>query len=145
MAKKDFSKINASLFKHSLEIQVRFVDIDIAGHVNNATILTYFETARVAFLDELVGKENDWRGKGLIIARAEVDYIEPVYLYDKIKVYSRIAHTGTKSFTIENLLVKVNGGKEIFASVASFVTVCFDYKEKRTAAIPDEWRDKLQI
>ncbi len=143
MAKKDFSTLNPASFTHALEIQIRFVDIDLAGHVNNATILSYFELGRVAYLDELIGAENDWRGKGLILAHTEIDYIEPVYLHDKIKAYSRITHVGTKSFTIENLLVKLKDGKETFAAVASFVTVCFDYKQKQTTEIPADWRELL--
>ncbi|MEO8760903.1 MAG: hypothetical protein ABI388_06615, partial [Bacteroidia bacterium] len=42
MAKRDFSKINITDYKHSTPIQIRFVDIDKMGHVNNATILSYF-------------------------------------------------------------------------------------------------------
>ena|ERR1700741_3087937 len=140
----DFSKINPGAFKHSAPIQIRFVDIDLAGHVNNATILSYFETARVEFLNEMIEKENDWQSNGLVIAHSEIDYIQPVYLQDKIKVYSRVLKMGTKSFTIENLLVKMEEGKEIFASYATFVIVCLDYRKKETKEIPSEWRAKFQ-
>jgi acyl-CoA thioesterase FadM len=38
-------------FKLSIPIQVRFSDLDALGHVNNVTYFTYFEIARVKYLD----------------------------------------------------------------------------------------------
>jgi acyl-CoA thioester hydrolase len=137
----DLSKINTEAFKHSSRIQIRFADVDLAGHVNNAVILSYFETARVEFLDEMIGKENDWKSRSLILARTEADYLVPIYPDDDIKVYSRISRIGTKSFTMENLLVKTDQEKEIPASRASFVLVCMDYIKKQTIEIPSSWKE----
>jgi acyl-CoA thioesterase FadM len=39
-------------FKHKLQIQIRYKDVDIQGHVNNANHITYFETARVNYFNE---------------------------------------------------------------------------------------------
>src|ERR1041385_4299494 len=105
------SKIDLAKYQHSLPIQIRFVDIDRQGHVNNATILSYFELERVEFLNEVVGKDNDWDRRGLVIAHTEIDYLEPILLNDKIRAYSRLAHVGTKSFKVENVLVKERNGK----------------------------------
>ncbi len=141
----DLSKINVSHYKHVTPIQVRFADCDMAGHVNNATILTYFETARIDFFHDVIGRDNDWQATGLILAHTEIDYIQPVYLQDKVKAYSRVTRVGTKSFTMENLLVRLNNGKEEFAAYASFVLVCMNYHEKKTIEIPKEWIEKLEL
>jgi acyl-CoA thioester hydrolase len=143
MSKKDFSHISIKDYKHSTPIQIRFVDIDRVGHVNNATILSYFETARVVFLDEIIGRENDWYERGLILAHTEIDYLLPVYLEDKIKSYTRVTRVGTKSFEMENVLVKVKDGKEIMTAFATFVIVCMDYKTNQTVEIPSSWKEKL--
>jgi acyl-CoA thioester hydrolase len=135
--------INLSQFTHSLPIQIRFVDIDKQGHVNNATILSYFELERVVFLDEVIGAENDWDRRGLVIARTEIDYLQPVLIRDKITAYSRLAHVGTKSFKIENVLVKTENGKDSILSVASFVIVCMNYHEQKTIEIPPDWKEKF--
>ncbi len=141
----DFSKIDLSKFQHSMPIQIRFVDIDLAGHVNNATLLSYFETERVAFFNELIGKTNNWKQRGLVIARTEIDYVKSIYLDDKIKVYSRISHLGTKSFKVENVLMKEENGIEVLASIASFVIVCIDAEKNITIEIPQEWKDKMKV
>ncbi|MBA3665036.1 MAG: acyl-CoA thioesterase [Bacteroidetes bacterium] len=140
----DFSALTISDFKHSIPIQIRFSDCDMAGHVNNATVLTYYETARIEFLFGIVGLDNDWKSTGLILAHSEIDYIEPVYLQDKIKACSRITRIGSKSFTIENILVKTNEKKEVIASFASFVLVCMDYHKKESIEIPQPWKDKMK-
>lgn len=139
----DLSKINPGLYKHASDIQVRFADCDMAGHVNNATILTYFETARIDFFHDVIGTDNDWNKTGLILAHSEIDYLAPVYLQDKVKAYSRVTRIGNKSFNMENLLVKVKDGKETFAAIASFVLVCMDYSKKQTIEIPKSWIEKL--
>jgi acyl-CoA thioester hydrolase len=143
MSKKDFSHVNLKDYRHSTPIQIRFVDIDRVGHVNNATILSYFETARVAFLDEIIGRENDWYERGLILAHTEIDYLLPVYLEDKIKSYTRVIRVGTKSFEMENVLVKVKDGKELMTAFATFIIVCMDYKTYQTIEISSSWKEKL--
>ncbi len=143
MAKKDISSIKISNYKYSTAVQVRFIDIDKMGHVNNATVITYFEIGRLAYFDEVIGKTNDWFGRGLILAHTEVDYFIPIYAEDEIKVYSRVIETGNKSFKIENLLVKIKNGEEIFTAFAVSVIVCMDYTKKQTTAISEEWKEKL--
>ena len=50
-------------FKHSMRPEIRFVDIDAFGHVNNAHYLTYFEQARVKYFDDVVG----WKCLGMTL------------------------------------------------------------------------------
>ena len=143
MAKKDFSHIKLSNYRYSTDVQVRFIDIDKMGHVNNATVLTYFEIGRLAYFDEVIGKSNDWFGRGLILAHTEVDYFIPIFVHDQIKVYSRVVSVGNKSFEIENLLVKIKDGKEIFTAYAKSTIVTMNYTEQKTISIPDSWKEKL--
>jgi acyl-CoA thioester hydrolase len=143
MSRKDFSHIKTSDYRYSTSVQVRFIDIDKMGHVNNATVLTYFEIGRLAYFDEIIGKSNDWFGRGLILAHTEVDYFIPIFVYDAIKVYSRVVKVGNKSFEIENLLVKTIDGKEIFTAFAKSTIVCMNYTEKKTISIPADWKEKL--
>jgi len=143
MPKKDLSSIKTSNYKYSTAVQVRFADIDRMGHVNNATVLTYFEIGRLAYFDDVIGKSNDWFGRGLILAHTEVDYIIPIFVDDQIKVYSRVVKTGNKSFEIENLLVKIQNGEEVFTAFATSVIVCMNYSEKKTIPIPEHWKEKL--
>jgi acyl-CoA thioester hydrolase len=143
MPKRDFTKISIADFKHSTSIQIRFIDIDKMGHVNNATILSYFELARTVFFDEIIGETNSWFERGLIIANTNVDYLQPILLRDEVKAFVRIIKVGTKSFEVEHLLVKYKEGKEIICAIANSILVCMNYKSNQTIEIPAEWREKM--
>ena len=45
-------------FNHFTEIQIRFKDIDMQGHVNNANHLTYAEIARVEYFKKVREKKR---------------------------------------------------------------------------------------
>ena len=94
-------------FKHKTLIQIRFKDVDMMGHVNNANHLTYFELARVHYFDEIVKERIDWSKQGIILAHMEVDYKMPILLTDKVYVFSRISKFGYSSFTVEYIISKL--------------------------------------
>ncbi len=128
-------------YRHKTPLQVRFVDIDKLGHVNNATLLSYIETARVAYFQYFIDKE-DWFVKGTILARTIIDYKEPVYLDDNVYVYTQITKWGTKSFDISNVIVKMIDGKEVVCAYGMSVLVCVNYNNRQTTEIPEAWKEK---
>ena len=50
-----------SEYKISQPIQLRFVDTDALGHINNAHYLSYCEMARVTYFDTVMGDVIDWK------------------------------------------------------------------------------------
>lgn len=130
--------------KHKTPIQLRFKDIDALGHVNNANHLSFFELARINYFDDLIGAEIDWENEGMILARVTVDYKQPIYLKDKIAVYTGLIKTGTTSFELEYKLVREEkDGSETIMSVGTSVIVCYNYKEKKPVKIPALWLEKM--
>ena len=75
-------------FQAEVDIQVRFADTDALGHVNNAVYLSWMELGRMAFTDATL-PDIDWKKTGFILAHVSIDYLEPVFLGDKVKVYMR--------------------------------------------------------
>src|SRR5947199_9395522 len=63
--------------KFSIELPVQFRDIDVMGHVNNATYLQYMETARVE-LARTLGRVREGFRPGFIIASARCEFKKPV-------------------------------------------------------------------
>ena len=49
-------------------IQLRFNDIDMAGHAHNAVYLSWFEQARMDLLRTFIERKHDWKVHGLIVA-----------------------------------------------------------------------------
>ena len=68
---------------HNIPIEIRFRDIDMNHHVNNATYFTYMENARSAVLiDEMLTYHKE--GFQFVVAEANCKYKRPIKLDDKI-------------------------------------------------------------
>lgn len=128
-----------SLFKIEVPIQLRFVDTDALGHVNNANFLSYFEMARVAYFDRVMGDVIDWKAKGIILARTEVDYRIPLFLKDKPVVKVRCSRLGNKSFVMS---YRLESEGRLFAE-GNTVMVCFDFINDVPFTMPDGWKRKI--
>lgn len=130
---------------HPLEI--RFADIDVAGHVNNAVYLSYFEQGRIRFFEDVIGLEWDWDKHGIIVARNEIDYLQPVHLNDEVYITASIGNVGNKSFQMNMRIFKKVNETEIDCALGLVTVVCFDYQQKKTIPVPASWRklaSKLQ-
>jgi acyl-CoA thioester hydrolase len=64
-------------------IQVRWRDIDAKSHVNNATIVTYLETARTELWRQRFGGGIDIP---FVVVRIEVDYRRELTIDDEIRI-----------------------------------------------------------
>ena len=99
---------------------VRWGDLDAFGHVNNATYLVYAQEARYAWSKMLE----------MVVARAEVDFIAPIYagdLYLDIEIW--VNKIGNSSF---GLTYEMKNGDELVARVKTVqVTVSMDTKKSR--------------
>ena len=130
-------------FKHSTSVEIRFVDVDAFGHVNNAHYLTYIEQARVKYFDDIVNWNYDWSKRGIILARAEINYSVPALFRDEIMILTRCSRIGTKSFDLEYRMIKTVDGKEVLLADAKTVMVAFDYTLNHSIPVPGEWRDAI--
>jgi acyl-CoA thioester hydrolase len=106
---------------------VRWDDLDAFGHVNNAVYLTYAQEARFA-----------WSGiLEMVVARAEVDFIAPIYDGDTfLDIELWVSAIGNSSFTM-NYEIKMKG--ELVARVKT-VQVTVDMITKKSYPISDEQR-----
>lgn len=130
-------------FRHKMNIQVRYKDVDKQGHVNNANHITYLEIARVQYFKDLLANTNDWVKNGVILARTEINYVEPVFLDDTVFCYTKITSFGNKSFEITNVISKKAGDKEAICAEGKSVMVCFNYELNKAIEIPQSWKDAV--
>ena len=109
---------------------VRWDDLDAFGHVNNAVYLTYAQEARFA-----------WSGiLEMVVARAEVDFIAPIYDGDTfLDIELWVSAIGNSSFTM-TYEIKMKG--ELVARVKT-VQVTVDMGTKKSQPIGDEQRTFL--
>ena len=121
-------------------MEIRFVDVDAFGHVNNAHYLTYFEQARVFYFNEIVGWDYDWSKEGIILARAEINYVMPVLFRDDVYLLTRCSRIGKKSLDMEYRMMKRAGDHDILLADGVTVMVAFDYDLQASIEVPEEWK-----
>src|SRR5436309_7509480 len=88
-----------SQVKFSIELPVQFRDIDVMGHVNNATYLQYMETARVELARRL-GQLTDGIRPGFIVASARCEFKKPIRDELRITVSVWVSRIGDHSWDL---------------------------------------------
>lgn len=130
---------------HSTPVQIRFNDIDIAAHVNNAVYQNYFDLAKTHFFNFVFGSSIDWQIKGLVLAHIEIDYYQPTYLEESILVESTITKIGKKSFDITQIVrEKDSKGASGIKCVGKSIMVAYDYKDAYSFELPETWVKKIK-
>ncbi len=127
--------------KFTINIPIRFKDIDYMGHVNNAVFFTFFEEGRKAFFYEII-KISNLDNFNFILAHSSCDFLKPVKMNDQIALQLWIDNMGNKSFTFIYKLISRKDDSVVYAKGKS-VQVFFDYKKNRTIPIPKEFYDKV--
>jgi len=139
--KKSELEIKTDIFKYRTELEMRFTDLDMMGHVNNAVYFTYMEIGRTKYWKQAI--HWDWKKTGVVMGKASITYIKPLHLGDKISMYVRTSRIGNTSFDLEYLIVKMQNGEEIICSKGKTVCVVYDYETKSPISIPANERNKM--
>jgi acyl-CoA thioester hydrolase len=90
------------------EILVRGYELDSFGHVNHAVYLNYFEHARWSMLAEegitleQISKEKLWP----VIISAELKYLKPAFMGDRLEIRSRAIDAQRMRFTFEQSIYR---------------------------------------
>ena len=129
-------------FNHSEKIQMRFNDIDVLGHVNNAIQITYFDYGKVHYFETLKKQIIDWSGSDLVMVHFEVDFMEPIFRGNNIEVKTKVYEIGNKSVKLVQILQDETTGH--IKSVCRSVMCGFDAKTNESIIISDEWRNLIQ-
>ena len=136
--------INSFEFKHSTPVQIRFNDIDLANHVNNAVYQYYYDFGKLRFFDFTFEDVIDWTKSGFVLLNVNIDYISPIYLLDNIIVETRIEEVKTKSIVIQQVIRKAGTSNENgVKSICKSVMVAYDFIRKESMEIPKTWKEKI--
>ncbi|WP_167767020.1 acyl-CoA thioesterase [Jannaschia formosa] len=83
--------------------RVRFRELDVLDHVNNAVYLTWFETFRIGYFRHF--RVGDYESPGarpvFVLKGVSVDYRAPLHLEDVYVVAGRVRAYRRTSFTME--------------------------------------------
>jgi acyl-CoA thioester hydrolase len=124
--------------------QVQWGDMDAAQHVNNTVYLRYFESARIAFFEQIGFMDfSGDEGVGPILAEAHCKYKAPLTYPDAIKITARILPETITDYGFVMQHIVFSEKLQRVAAEGTSTIVCYDYKTKRKALIPSDLRLKL--
>ncbi len=124
-----------------IDIQMRFADADILGHVNNVTLIHYFDLGKTEFYAQAMGRKVELSSAGSILVSVHTEYLEQTRLGDKVYVETAVEKIGTKSVTFFQRLINRRTG--VIHATCRSVAVGFDFVRQESMELKPEWKEKL--
>ena len=131
-------KILKSDFKFIIELDTRWADMDWIGHVNNATFLTYIESARIKLIEDL-----GFLDVPIIMASVKIDYINQLKYPATMQIGQKISRIGNSSFDILTGIFEKT--KETLITLSTTTLVCYDYKAQKSIKVPNQIITFLEV
>lgn len=126
------------------DIQTRFADNDIFGHVNNATYYAYFDTAINGWIHDLTGVAS-WELPALgVVATSQCDFSAEVHFPQQLRVGITVARLGVKSITYDLALWVEGTGCRTPSAKARWVHVYVDRQTRQTVVVPEVLRTAIE-
>jgi acyl-CoA thioester hydrolase len=97
---------DSSHYRQWSEERVRFNDVDMQGHVNNAVIPAYFESGRLA-----INRLSDCpvkAGKAVVVAQVLIRYLLPIKWPAILRIGTRVSALSERSFTLHQAIFLEN-------------------------------------
>lgn len=126
-------------FSHSVDIQVRFTDMDSNGHINNGIYHSYFDLGRMHFFKEVLKAKTS----NTLICQVNTTYVKPLYLTDSICVKNKVIRWGNSSFDmLQAVFKKTEVGEEL---VNFCVTTFVHLENEKPTPVPNEWKKSVEL
>ncbi len=129
-------------FRHCVDIQTRFTDCDMLGHINNNTYLSYFDLGKARYFEQALGPLFDPRSITVAIVNINIDFYEQAFFTEKLQVWTRVTAIGNKSLTLEQRVASATDGHVKCRAVT--VMASFDPSTGHSTPILPEWRAAIE-
>jgi len=122
--------------EHAKEVEIRWRDLDVYGHVNHVVYLTYLEEVRDEWLARVLGDPAAvW---SFVVVRVAIDYRRELRLADDAVVARcALARIGTSSVVTREAVATRSGD---VAAEAETVLVARDPESERSRPLDDRER-----
>ena len=126
----------------SVEIPVAREEMDALGLINNVNYFRYFQSAIVAYLENVGYLEHlEKTDEGIVVGSTDCQFKMPVIYPDTLHVGARVIDVEDDRFILEFCMVSEQHGK--VAAKGSGVIVAYDRKHQQKMAIPQVLKDKI--
>jgi acyl-CoA thioester hydrolase len=125
-----------------VEWPVAWAEMDYFRHVNHAVFFTWFEGARIAYLQRIGFRELSAEQQvGPILGSTHARYRRPVVYPDTVVIGARVTEVGADRFTQEYRFVSRAQGE--VGAEGGGVLVAYDYAAGRKTPLPVSVREAI--
>ena len=117
-------------------IQIRFTDIDLLGHVSNSVYLQYFDIGRIHFFEDM---QKAGERQQTVVASIHMDMIKEIRYKDEVYIETWCSKKGNKSMTIEQKIFS----NYILAAKGTTILVGFDLESRQSKKLPEHWKPSV--
>ena len=125
----------------TVDIQIRFADVDMLGHVNNVNLQHYFDLGKTDYFRRVLKLGIVWDQLGVITANTNTSYFAQTRMTDRIYVETRVERIGQKSLTVYQRIIE-HDSEEVKAESRT-VLVAFDFSQQESVPVPESWRQQI--
>lgn len=127
---------------HTIDLQLRFNDVDMMGHVNNAVIMEFFDLGKSCyFADAGIPVTPDEGDFCVMVVHVEVDFHSQIRWHDKIAVTSCVTNWGNKSLRVKQQIINTDDGTPY--ATCSTVMAGYSRSAAKSATIPEEVKQRV--
>ena len=133
----------------TIDMEIRFTDVDSQNHVNHIAIIEWIAHARVKLIDDKLNQYEHflWKDKSIdnklefdyVLVNLDISFIKEVFYPGTIEVKAGVLSVGDTSVTTEFF---VYSGNEMVAE-AQCINVFFRTTTKKSVDITDKLKDIL--
>jgi acyl-CoA thioester hydrolase len=124
-------------FRFAAEVPLRWVDVDSAGVINNATYLSLMEHGRYLYFQHLGLLAH--HQVPFVLAEVKVKFLRPGRLDMKTEVAMRVSKLGSSSFEMD---YEIRAAEEVL--VTAHAALVFVDAAMRPTPMPADWRATVQ-
>ena len=126
---------------HTMEIPIRWGDMDAMGHVNNTLYFRYLEVARIDWFERIGCRVNP-QGEGPLIVNAFCNFHRQLEYPGTTVVNMYVSDPGRSSFESWATITRTDDVHTVYASGGA-TTVWVDFPRQKSVPLPDWFRALL--
>ena len=121
------------------KIVPRVSETDGVGHINNVFVPIWFEAGRREIF-RIFSPKLDFLNWKLALVKVTVEYVDQLYLAEKVDVRTGIEKIGISSFTIKEEIHQTNR----ICAKGQAIYVNYNFRDKKSEPISNEIRNRLE-
>lgn len=132
----------APVFYHSVDLQTRFNDIDMLGHINNSVYISFFDLGKADYMTTALGQRMEAGHVAAAIVNINASFFSPAYFNEPLRVATAVTRLSNRSFTMEQRIYNPATGD--VKCTATSILAGFDPVTATAVELPAQFVDRVR-